>query len=182
MATVQELARILADSLTTQDRNGKTITVTKDGAPEWVTDVVHAAHGNLLPDDWTYETVNAVAELIQYGDDETSLEPDIYTHDLLQWLAEYPNAVDAVDGYYEEMGIADRGPLTEQIQCGQQHEKRQIFYAVYAALEELAEQDDEEVEHVHTWGPVEIARFAGTPHRRCECGAVSLDLDDEESE
>lgn len=180
MATVQELARILADSLTTQDRNGKTITVTKDGAPEWVTDVVHAAHGNLLPDDWTYETVDEVAQAIARGEDGSEMESEFYTGALLSWLAEYSNAVDYCDQAVEEYGPFDS--ITAQIQAGQLLAKQEIYSAVYAALEELAEQEDEEEEHVHAWGPVETSRFAGTPHRRCECGAVSLDLDDEESD
>lgn len=36
-------------------------------------------------------------------------------------------------------------------------------------------------EHEHEWGPVEISRFAGTPHRKCQvvgCKEISLDLDD----
>jgi hypothetical protein len=35
-------------------------------------------------------------------------------------------------------------------------------------------------EHVHQWGAVEVSRFAGNPHRKCSCGAVSLDLDDDD--
>lgn len=34
--------------------------------------------------------------------------------------------------------------------------------------------------HEHVYGPVEMSRFAGVPHRRCSCGMVSLDLDDDE--
>lgn len=38
-------------------------------------------------------------------------------------------------------------------------------------------------EHEHKWGPVEHARFTGNPHRKCECGMISLDLGgDEESD
>lgn len=36
------------------------------------------------------------------------------------------------------------------------------------------------VPHTHTWGPVEVSRLAANPHRRCECGMVTLDLGDEE--
>lgn len=35
----------------------------------------------------------------------------------------------------------------------------------------------------HEWGPVEIARMTGNPHRRCTlCRFVTLDLTDDESE
>jgi hypothetical protein len=32
-------------------------------------------------------------------------------------------------------------------------------------------------DHEHTWGPVELSRMAGTPHRACtSCRYVTLDL------
>lgn len=37
--------------------------------------------------------------------------------------------------------------------------------------------------HEHQWGPVEIARFTGNPHRKCQvsgCKYVSLDLDEDD--
>lgn len=40
-------------------------------------------------------------------------------------------------------------------------------------------------EHAHQWGAVEVARFTGTPHRKCTtdgCRYVSLDLSDEDQE
>lgn len=36
--------------------------------------------------------------------------------------------------------------------------------------------------HKHEWGPIEHARFTGEPHRKCVCGFVSLDLDDDDGE
>ncbi|MEO7555487.1 MAG: hypothetical protein ABIV94_02630 [Acidimicrobiales bacterium] len=35
-----------------------------------------------------------------------------------------------------------------------------------------------ELDHVHAWGPMELARWTGTPHRRCTadgCAFVNLD-------
>jgi hypothetical protein len=40
-----------------------------------------------------------------------------------------------------------------------------------------------EHEHAHQFGPIELSRFAGTPHRKCTvpgCKVVSLDLDESE--
>lgn len=31
--------------------------------------------------------------------------------------------------------------------------------------------------HVHVWGPVEVSPMTGNPHRKCECGHISLDLE-----
>ena len=49
-------------------------------------------------------------------------------------------------------------------------------------LDELLDELDElSAEHVHVWGEIELSRFAGTPHRKCQtCSTISLDLDDKE--
>ncbi len=45
----------------------------------------------------------------------------------------------------------------------------------------MEETEQDKCEHI--WGPVEIARFTGNPHRRCTlCGFITLDLDDEEDD
>ena len=142
MATVQELARILNDSLAVQFRGEKVITVTKDDKPEWVVDVIHAAHGNLLPDDWTYEVVAECAELIANDTEENDLEPEIYTSKLLQWFADFPDAVDYADQAKEEYGNFDS--ITEQIQAGQLLAMQGIYGAIHAALEEIAYAEETE--------------------------------------
>lgn len=36
---------------------------------------------------------------------------------------------------------------------------------------------------VHDYGPVQIARFTGNPHRTCQCcGIISLDLEDDDDD
>lgn len=55
--------------------------------------------------------------------------------------------------------------------------------AKIALTEEESFQWGPEGEHEHIWGPVEVSRFAGNPHRKCQvdgCRFVSLDLEDEE--
>lgn len=38
-----------------------------------------------------------------------------------------------------------------------------------------------EQDHEHVWGPVELSRFAGMAHRKCQdCRTVTLDLEDED--
>lgn len=39
-----------------------------------------------------------------------------------------------------------------------------------------------EPEHEHEWGPVKLSRLGGNPHRECECGEITLDLEGEDSE
>jgi hypothetical protein len=67
---------------------------------------IHQAHNGRLPDDWTYLTYCHLLEKIVDCDLKTldDLENarheivdgtiDIYTHDLKQWLIDYPNADD----------------------------------------------------------------------------------------
>lgn len=45
--------------------------------------------------------------------------------------------------------------------------------------------DYEEPEHVHEWGPMELAWMTGNPHRKClgeGCNVVSLNFDDDDDE
>ena len=45
---------------------------------------------------------------------------------------------------------------------------------------DLAELVERYCPHVHVWGPVEVSRFDGVPHRKCEgCEFISLDLEEE---
>lgn len=182
---LQERAAKLASFLTTtQRREGETIVIKTDDAPEWVGDVVHAVHGDMLPDDWTYETIKDAADAIAEDGEDAELEADIYTHSLLTWLRDYPGAVGYVDDAAEQFG--EVAGIIEQIQRGQYVAQAEIVAAVISQLELLEDDEDDddesEGEHRHEWGPVELSRFGGNPHRRCACGAISLDLDDEDDE
>jgi hypothetical protein len=41
----------------------------RDGAPEWVRDLVHAAHGEFLPDDWRYDKIQEALLFIAENED-----------------------------------------------------------------------------------------------------------------
>jgi len=145
MATIENVAADFARYLTTHQRGETTIVVRADDAPEWVADIIHDVHGNMFPDDWTYATIKECAEYIaENGDDGEQPEADIYTHALLQWLANYPNATDACDEAAEEYGRAEG--IVETIRLGQYCAIRNIHYALLAALQDRADAqpDDEE--------------------------------------
>ena len=67
----------------------------KDGSPEWVTELVHAAHDDMLPDDWRYEKIADALEYIAEVDDPddsgefADQAVDIYTGARLAWLASH---------------------------------------------------------------------------------------------
>lgn len=104
--------------------DGTTRVVLKDDAPQELRDAVHEAHGDKLPNDFIYSTfagllcriseydAETVDELRDNGYDHEIIDGyvDIYTHDLLQWLAsdidnlEYMSRVMAERVYVEEDG------------------------------------------------------------------------------
>jgi hypothetical protein len=125
-------------------RDGAEFWRAKDGAPQWVTDLCFAAHarGAMLPDDWRYEFIVQVLNVL---DEDTDLEPDIYTSDLCSWLASNVNRVAYVDEIREERGAESEG-IVEMLQYGQLAEKQEVLDQVTAFLEELIEDDEDEDE------------------------------------
>lgn len=75
--------------------NGESFTCIRSDAPEWVTDVVHACHGDMLPCDWVYEECRAAFEAYEAGDivemevhDYTDTRVDVYTRAIYQWASD----------------------------------------------------------------------------------------------
>lgn len=130
------------------------IVVTKDGTPDWVTDVIYAAHGEMLPDDRTYSLVQDALELIANGASEDSDHEfadsavDVYTSDRFAWLASNLNRQSYVDEA-RESGLADPdSDIADLIGAGQYVEAQTVYAAVYRALEDHladveAESDDD---------------------------------------
>lgn len=79
--------------------NGDTRIILKDDAPQQLRDAVKDAHGDKLPDDFTYSTfADLLSKITEYDCDTIDdLENnrseivdgyvDVYTHDLTKWLA-----------------------------------------------------------------------------------------------
>ena len=81
--------------------NGPSIIALKDNAPQELFSAVRDAHGDKLPDDWIFATfadllqrvteydAETVDDLRDNGIDHEIVDSyvDVYTHDLLQWLA-----------------------------------------------------------------------------------------------
>ena len=64
--TVKTLADTFAQSFETRTRaNGDLFHCLKDDRPEWVQDAVREAHGDRMPDDWTYAQCDMAAALIR---------------------------------------------------------------------------------------------------------------------
>ncbi len=98
MRTVQQLGQEAYEALEMRKRDdGSTYWAFKDGRPDWMQELAHEAHGDMMPDDWRYrfitEAIAVIAEADEDmdGDDFRELfdehfEPDIYTSTLTDWL------------------------------------------------------------------------------------------------
>jgi hypothetical protein len=146
--TISTQARKAAAWFTTTTRGDETITVLKDDAPEWVSDLVFAAHGSdFLPDDWRYEKIGEALDFIADSDDPedgygefADGAVDVYTHDRLAWLSSNLNRPAYCDEAVEELG-SESSDIIERIGLGQYYEANEIYGLVLRALEETIEEE-----------------------------------------
>lgn len=118
---------------------------TKDGRPDWLQELCHAAHGDYMPDDYRYEFIVDALACIEEGNDPDEMEPDCYTGGLTAWLASNINRIGYVDECLEEMG-GDFPGLSNAIAMGQLKEMREVYDAVWAFLDEMVEEEEAELE------------------------------------
>lgn len=175
-ATIQELAReagrwfetarrATGDTETGPREDGDPYVRTRDGAPEWVGELVRDAHGrdrdgapSMLPDDWRYACVRAALEALEDTNDPYDLAHefadgyvDVYTGALLEWVGSHGSRVGYCDEAAEELGTDDDGRgIVQRLQLGQFAEALEVFESVRGSLEarvaalELDELVDEE--------------------------------------
>ncbi len=115
----------------------------RDGAPEWLSDLVREAHAGMLPDDWKYRCISSALECIAESDDPEDAahewadgECDVYTSDRLAWLSSNLRRPNYCDDAVGEMSI-DYGQegIVGLIACGQYQEAREVFASVLSSLE-----------------------------------------------
>lgn len=139
--TIQELAKEASQYMTTDKRpDGSTFWKTADNCPEWVKDMIHDAHGDMMPDDYRYRWVGYALEAFQnYDNPEDALDdisPDVYNYDLLQWCASNLHRMAYVD---EAMENGARS-LSDALMWGQSDEMREVYSSVLAFLESSLEE------------------------------------------
>lgn len=105
---------------------------TKDGTPEWVTEMIRKAHGgDMLPDDYVYSTVREALDWIIDGGTEDNAEEfadmtDVYNSDLMAWLGSHAGRTSYVDEAVEEFGWPKDG-IMQAVMMGQYMERREIL-------------------------------------------------------
>ena len=132
---------------TAERKDGETYWRRKDGAPEWVAEMVHEAHGSMMPDDWRYDfIVQALCALEADGEDAT-LEADVYNHELQDWFGSHSDRVAFTDQALEDGMAGTESGIMAIVSMGQYLEKeevlglvREFLEARLGALEEAAEE------------------------------------------
>jgi hypothetical protein len=116
---------------------------TKDGCPEWVTQLVYSAHGDFLPDDWRYNVIQDALEAIAESDDPEDAAGefadsavDVYTHARLKWLASNLNRAAYCDEAAQEFGAEGSPDIISMIGLGQYYEASEVYGLVLRALED----------------------------------------------
>lgn len=151
-ATPQRLAREMLEAFETAQRGdlegeGETFDRLKKGSPEWMTDVVYAAHddGEMLPDDWRYKVIRAAVEAIAETEDGDEVEGfadgqvDIYTGDRLKWLGSNLHRPGYCDEAVDEFGGGETGGIVALIGLGQYWEADRVLAQVSEALVDEAD-------------------------------------------
>lgn len=133
--TLQDLAKEMSQAFEGSTRvSGESFRKLKEGSPKWMTAIIHAAHGDMLPDDWRYAFVEEVCDTLADAEDadEVQLEPDIYTNDLTAWLHSRADRVGYITEALEEgLGFKDGFQLLAYAQL---REKEEVLAAMREAL------------------------------------------------
>lgn len=120
----------------------------KDNAPEWLSELVHTAHGDMGPDDHRYEFISQAIDAIAEGSpgdlDGPEIEPDIYNHDLLAWLSSRNDRASYVDEAIEEYGQHSDMGIMGDIGIGQLREREEVYHSVLQSLRNQVEGDEDD--------------------------------------
>jgi len=129
--------------------SGEEFTCLKDEAPIELKDFIFNIHHDhffgCLPNDWIYSMVFAAFyDLEDYDIEEITIEADVYTYDLVKWLADNCNAfaLEYCNEWHEEFQSSGEGNIISQIQGGLWFAKDRIYRAVSEFMKENAHHDN----------------------------------------
>jgi hypothetical protein len=127
--------------------NGDKIWVTKDNRPDWLYDLIHEAHGDMLPDDYKYEfVVDALGTIEEYGDEDDYFEGidasvDVYTSALTKWLASHIERTYYLNEAIKEYS-GEKDTSVDFLMVAQFKEREEVFYSVLQSLKEQLEEEE----------------------------------------
>ena len=182
MPKIVQLAKEMQDQFKLIRReDGSEIWVLKDDHPEWMQDVMYAAHsdGASLPDDTVYDLahdcINAIAECDKEDDADTlrdaidEIEPEYRTWQLFTWAARWSEYIDEVCSEFGGTMIKSSSELEAMLRMAQSLQIERIGGLIIEALEELASDDDEEEEPEEVEGvddATDLPKFPFNAHVR----------------
>ncbi len=138
--SVQEAAEHISKFLETRKRGDKKFVTFNDSAPQWMVDIAHEAHGDMMPNDHKYEFISEAIDRFSEEEDPDrameDIEPDIYTGELLEWVASHGERPGYVDEAVAEFGHSDQGVVGD-IGMGQYMEKTEVYGSIRNSLENL---------------------------------------------
>jgi hypothetical protein len=129
-----------------RDNSDTTLWKTRDDAPEWVSELVHEAHGSFLPDDWRYDCIHsALSHIADSGaDDEADLADedhafsdghvDVYNARRAAWLASNLERGGYCDEAVEEGLVSAEAGIYALIGAGQYMECQEVWGSVVRSL------------------------------------------------
>lgn len=150
MSTIFELASEMYDALTRDTRNdGTEFVYLRDGSPEWMTDLCHHAHGDMLPDDWRYELIERAVGAIANAEDDTESAYDLFLEEeidhlysrLLDWVSSHSSRPCRVDDVVDNYGYDN---FFSAVAMAQESELQEIAVLVWEFLQEMIEEMEED--------------------------------------
>ncbi len=158
MTRLAPLAAAFASAFMTRNFERGDRIVLRDGAPDWMIEIVREGHGGMMPNDESYNMILAVAneidDLLRENPDLTaddlndarheridSLIP-VYNTDRTAWLASHLDRAEYVNEAMREYGIGDEPDIFDLIALGIECELRNIWAAVERGLTAQAELAD----------------------------------------
>jgi hypothetical protein len=146
---VHTLAAEMSKAFTRSERtNGDKYVFLANGSPQWMTDAVHKAHGDTMPDDFIYSFCEKGADAIAESDEDSDLdtlreaiddiEPPCYTNEQMKWFATNWEYCDQAieEGIWQTGG---KSTIADLVAIGMQTHIREVAYALLDALIEEAD-------------------------------------------
>ena len=139
--TVQELAKLVrcTFSLETRD-NGSEYWTHNRCAPDWINELCHTAHGDMLPEDYRYafivEALDALEEAEDVDEARGGYEFEHQYYRLADWLRSHAHRWSYCDDAVRELGISSDATTADQVQLGHLYERLEVLELVRGSLEE----------------------------------------------
>ena len=138
--TIQEKAAQIRSTFVEKIRTDGTKYWSTESEEAEIKELCHAAHDDMMPDDWRYRFIVDALDLIAEADDVdgVTIEPDVYTADLTAWLASHNCRVDFLTRVLEECDTTDG---IEAIAMAQAFEREEVYFSVLSSIREMVEEE-----------------------------------------